>query len=183
MRSPPHFFPMKINKTFIITITASILFILLAFFGLYQQLSTVQALSLEIQDEKIELERQKQQNMDLNSVTRQYQEIQENASKLDEAFISKDTISILQFIEDIESLSNSIALEEQLTVTPLPQSDDDPILTSEVLLTLQGSFPNIYRFLEAIEQKSFYITFSDMDITKSLETSYRATLKGSIHWK
>lgn len=106
---------MKINKQIITTSLLAIVLIVVLYFGIYQQYSLIQEKDETIHSEKITLEKQKRQNSDLVSLNRQYEEIQDNASKLDTAFLSKDTISILQFIEDVESLSNSISLDEKWT--------------------------------------------------------------------
>ncbi len=152
---------------------------LFAFMPLY---SSVTELKNSIHQENVTLEKNKQTQNDFSSLAKQYEEIQENSKTLEQAFLEKKTSTILETIENIETIATQRKITQTLTIDPIPEPTDTKILSSSVKLTLQGTSGAIFLFLADLENLDYYISINSADFTKQANGTYNATLKGDIYW-
>lgn len=175
------------NKHHIIQLSVYLLIIIAAIaVWILPTYALVQNQKLKIYDERVKIEQQTQQFSDTKSLTQQYNKIGEDVKTLQAAFLSKETDTILNFIDQIDTTASALHVTDSVTISPLPNSTTNVLTKSDVAITASGSYPAVMTFLTKIETKSIYMNFNSVEISTKEETSansFSLTLKGSIYWK
>ena len=154
----------------------------LALFAVLPLLTSVKNSQLNIHQKNVDLEKTKLVQSDFTSLSRQYEEIQENAQGLEQAFVAKKTSTILETIEHIEGIATTHHITQTLTIDPIPEADDTTTLKSSIKITADGTPDAIFKFLKDIEDLPYYIDFTSFDVNKQSDGSSFATLQGDIFW-
>ena len=159
---------------------------ILMFFVILPAQKNITRLKDEVGAEEVLLAQRKKQKTELTALTRQYEEIKNNVSQLETAFIAKDTRSLLGFIESIEKLAEQQNLTHSISISEIPKPDDVKTLESEMHISITGSYQGIYAFTALLEKQPAYVTLSSFSVTEQgtqPNSSYTADMTGKVFWK
>jgi Tfp pilus assembly protein PilO len=177
---------MKNKRHLIIALTLLAINIAAVALWIYPQLNKASAANKSLFDEKVLLEQQRRKNVDISSLTKQYQKIQGDVEELNEGFIKKENTSIFSLIENIEDISKKNNVSEEVNISPTPTSETDPIDKSTIEITVTGTYANIYSFIAAIDRLPMYISINSIDTSKASDNEQQETvnakLSGYIYW-
>lgn len=154
----------------------------LIFFFIIPTYQSIRTLKEEIYENNVALEQKKQTQQNFSSIKTEFQKVQDDSKKLEHAFLSKDTSSILQTIESLENLAVSHNVTQNLTIDPIPESENDPLISSKITLTLDGTFESLYMLIKEFEDLPYYINIDSFTISSATDGSYNATLLGNVYW-
>lgn len=142
----------------------------------------ITALKDDLHKERVILAQQKKQNENIVALSRQFNETQENAKKLEGALIAKDTEELIGLIDAIEKKAAELKIKEELTIPVIPDPKDKETQSSQLSLTLNGKESSVYAMLYFLETQEVYFSFESLEIVQ-VDNEVRANLVGSIYWK
>jgi|GEM_PF-5371791 len=145
--------------------------------------ASVKELKTSIHNENILLVKKQNVQNNYSSISRQYNEIQENVDMLDQAFVSKQTATILETIGNIEDLATARKLKQTIAINPIPESSDTATLFSTIKIDLSGTPANIFLFLRDIEDLPYYLNIATVSISKDALGETKGSLEGKIFWQ
>ncbi len=96
-----------------------------------------------------------------------YQSRQEELKRIDNLFINRETP--IEFIEFLEEKAKDSFLAIEISATFSKKAESEKWNFSNYQLSLNGSFPNILKFLEKIETAPYLIEISNLNIRKLSE--------------
>lgn len=103
----------------------------------------------------------------LDELEKTYQNYQSNLAKIDELFIDpKVPIDFINFLEKNAQISQ---LKIEISLSPQKEIKTDPWPSLIFRISTYGSFPNILRFLEKLENSPYLIKVSDLNIKRLAE--------------
>lgn len=93
-----------------------------------------------------------------------YKSRQANLEKIDELFINKE--EPIDFIKFLEKEAKTARLSIEITPVTFKASADDFWPSTNLSLTLNGSFPRFLQFLERVESSPYLIDLSNLSLNK-----------------
>jgi len=155
------------KKIYLSLITFGIIFILLIFFIIYPLFSKIKGLSGDFTKERGKLILFEKEIENLKEMESLYKKYQPNLEKIDKLFINPEfPIEFIAFLE-------KNAKESQLVIEISPASKKeiktDPWPSLFFQISLFGSFPNFLRFFERLENSSYLVEISNLNLKKLTE--------------
>ena len=139
----------------------------------------------KIVDSRVNIELNNQQKLNLSSLAKQLEQIQNSAPQLNQVFF--DRTQALKFIEYVEGLSSQFGLEHDLN---LKEPSRSTVTNSKVYSIEEGTFNlgltgrplNLLNFLKSFEANQSYVLITSLDLHQTNANDSSLVISGIIPW-
>lgn len=139
----------------------------------------------KVLDSLVNIELNSRQKLNLSSLSKQLEQIQDSSAKLNKAFF--DRTQALKLVEYIENLAVQYNVEQDLNLTEpsrnLTSGQKGFVLEEKALsLSLTGSIDGLLNFLKAFESNESYTLITLLELRQSEQNSYSLVIAGTVPW-
>jgi|GEM_PF-1439726 len=171
------------NNLIIIGLIALVIVGLTAFL-IYPNYRQIIAISREIYDQKINLEKNYQRSQEIKELYKNLATIKNGQKNIDGSFVFEG--QELEFITALESLAKNNGLRQDINLgTPTPNHQFQKLT---IHLEIGGDFVPIAKYLSELEKLNYYISINKINIKPVTATAddpgaIQASLDGEIYWQ
>ncbi len=177
----------RINRKNILNIILGISGLIIASLAFYIAITIkdIKQISNNIHAKRIELELQYQSGLSLRENIQELVKVRPVINSAEESFV--DSQATLEFINDLEIEAEKLGIKQVINI-PEIEIEKNKITTSAIQLTLTGQADDIFKFLNVLDKKPYYINVADIQITNSNQPdktlkNVNAIINGTIYWK
>ncbi|MDO9399553.1 MAG: type 4a pilus biogenesis protein PilO [bacterium] len=142
------------------------LFIIFAllFFIIFPTINNINHISSDIETQKIDLEKKYIKTQNLKQISTDLNKIKPELSKLDQAFINKN--SELDFIALLEKIATKNNVDQKINFGNTQSIENEVYEKIPLQLLIQGSFFDQLNYLINIESLNYYINIKSLEISQ-----------------
>jgi Tfp pilus assembly protein PilO len=137
---------------------------------------SLQKASATISDARILIERQYQQRQTLRETVAHLQAVRGETSTFGDYAIREG--AELDFIQALEHVAGKYRIDQEIELITVNQTD---VTTWEkeipIMISLQGTFPDVLRYLRGVEQLPYVLRFEDLRFTSLVAGAGRASTR------
>ncbi|KPJ56062.1 hypothetical protein AMJ49_05815 [Parcubacteria bacterium DG_74_2] len=157
---------MNLNKKIYISLSFfALAFLVFVFFIIYSLLNEIKKDSQDFVVQKNSIAELQTRKENFNKLKNFYKNYQKDLEKIDNLLV--DSEKPIEFIEFLEESAENSSLSINVSTSALLKPETEKWNFSNYQLSLEGSFPNVLKFLEKLETAPYLIEISNLNIQKS----------------
>lgn len=157
----------------------------IGYFIVLPTINDIKTIKEAVQFEKIDLEKKYQRGQLLNKVLEEFEKIQLEEDKLKSVFIRQG--EELQFVTSLEEIAENFNIKQKLKLEDVSEKRPDLLYsTLKLSVDTQGRFIDTLKYIEKINQLSYYYNVQEISITDisnlpSVEGLVETKMQGDIY--
>ncbi|MBU1164075.1 type 4a pilus biogenesis protein PilO [Patescibacteria group bacterium] len=159
---------MNIVKKFIIyLVIVIIIYVSIIFFVIIPTTSDIQAISDQIYNERIDLEKRYKKGQLIKQLVEDFRKIKPQQDRLELIFVKES--EILNFVTSLENLANNNNIDLSIKLKEIENTNN--IASMPLDLTIGGSYQNVIAYLNDIEKQDYYFSIDSIRINSAGQTA------------
>jgi len=154
------------QKIIAIILIVSLICLVIVYFIIIPTTENIKKIKNEILTQKINFEKNLDQNKNITQITEQLKIIEPELKKFNNIFINQS--QELEFITILEGIANQNKMVQKINLAPGQNKKNYQI--TKLNISLSGSFLNLINYLSDIEALDYYINIYSIDINKGQST-------------
>lgn len=155
------------KKIYITLLCFAIVFGILIKFGTLPSIETLKRNSQALSLQKRALNLFQNQVEDLKDFQKEFSQYQAILEKVNHSFVARE--APINFIEFLEREAQNLNLPIEISPLNITQKKTDPWVPVAFSISFAGTFPDCLRFLERLEQSSWLIEISQLNVERISE--------------
>lgn len=172
---------MSLEKKLIISIVIILgLILILVVFFIKPTFSEIEKMRKEIKTELMTIEKSYLKSQILTKAKKEFNEIEKNIQSLQNIFLSEEKGT--EFITFLEKIAHQYNIIQEIKIGEAQSLKDDYKVIS-LQLSLKGSFFNLIRYFQEIENLDFYFNIESLTLTTVNDEEVMASVTAKIYWR